>query len=196
MNAIMVCEDQYPKLWAEINKLSAKLGIIHPPSIFIMLGHGVLNAFATKLIMRKFIVIYAELADALMEEKDQKQLEAVVSHELGHHALTHTNLFLDLFLLPVEYIPFLVLPLSRAREYSSDRAMKALVPDNSVCERVLIKLAAGKKFGNAANIDVFLRQAYEEQGFFAWLALINSNLVSLNSGKNLLINQIAAISSR
>ncbi len=170
INGVKVGEKQYPLLWNAIQKGSLRLGIRTPPDTFVMLGHGVLNAFATRLVFRKFIIIYSELADALIEEGDERQLAAVFSHELGLHALSHTNLFLDLFLLPVNYAPLLSFPLSRAREYSSDRVMATLVPDRGSCERALIKLAVGKRFGNKANIDLYLKQASEEQGFFTWLA--------------------------
>lgn len=170
MNAILISENQYPLLWKSFNNLGKRLGIEKQPDVFIMLGQGALNAFATKLVFRKFIIIYAELADALIEEKDQSQLDAVVAHEAGHHLLGHTNLFLELFLLPVEYVPFLSLPLSRAREYSADRVMGVITDDKKISERALIKLAVGKKFGNQANIDVFLQQGFDEQGFFSWLA--------------------------
>lgn len=170
MNAVMVGEHQYPELWKSLQDVSRRLEFQKQPDMFVVLGQGALNAFATRLAFRQFVVVFSELADALIEENDQKQLEAVLSHEIGHHALGHTNLFLDLFLLPLEYIPAFMLPLSRAREYSADNVMHALVPDTKACERAFIKLSVGKKFGNRTDIDAFLNQAYEEQGFFSWLS--------------------------
>lgn len=170
INAVKVGPKQFPKIWETSRNLSSRLGMKKQPDIFIMLGGGLLNAFAAKLVLRKIIVIYFELADALTEEKNHDQLEAIVGHELGHHALGHTNIFLEWFLTPVEYIPFLSLPLSRAREYSSDRAMFSLVPNLSICERALIKLMAGKRLGNEVNLETYLKQIDEEKGFFTWLA--------------------------
>lgn len=170
MNAVKVGVDQYREFWEMLQKLSLRFKTQTQPDMFIMLGHGMLNAFATRLVLRKFIIVTSELAEALIEAKDKKQLEAVIGHELGHHLLWHTNLFLDLFLLPIQYIPLLSLLLSRAREYSADRVMFALTGDTAVCEKVLIKLAVGKKFAETTNTEVFLKQSFEEQGFFAWFS--------------------------
>jgi len=170
INAIKAGPNQFPEIWEVSKNLSFRLGMKKQPDIFILPGGGFLNAFAAKLVLRKIIVIYFELADALTEDKNQSQLEAIVGHELGHHALGHTNIFLEWFLTPVEYIPFLSLPLSRAREYSSDRAMFSLIPNLSICERALIKLITGKRLGNKVNTEAYLKQAYEEKGFFTWLA--------------------------
>lgn len=170
INAVKIGSNQFPALWEAMQRFSIKIGVHNPPDIFVLNGNGMLNAFAAKLVFRKIIVLYSDLVEALVEEKDQKQLEAVMAHELGHHVLGHTNIFLDWFLSPLLYIPFFGLPLSRAREYSSDRVMKALVSDKEACEKALIKLAAGKILGNQTNISEYLKQRYEETGFFTWIA--------------------------
>lgn len=170
MNAVKVAPDQFPEIWETTGKIAQQFGMKHQPDVFVMLGQGMLNAFATKLIFRKFIIIYAELADALVEEKDHRQLEAVLAHEVGHHVLGHTRLIWEYFFMPIAFVPFLMLPLSRAREYSADRAMKALMEDTSICHRAMVKLAAGKKYGNRVNVSAYTRQIDEEGGFFAWLA--------------------------
>lgn len=169
MNAVKAGPKQFPELWEAKERLAKKLNMERRPDLFVMTGHGILNAFAAKLVFRSIIVFYSDLAEALIEEKDQNQLEAVLAHELGHHALGHTRFF-EWFLWPGEFIPFVGLPLSRARESSSDRIMKALIKDNAPCERALVKLAAGKQFGKQVDIPAFVAQIEEEKGFFAWLS--------------------------
>lgn len=168
INAVKLGPEQFPELWAGFDKEAKRLGMKKTPDAFVMLGQGAVNAFAARLVFRRIIVFFAELAETLTEEKDGRQLNAVIGHELGHHLLGHTHI-LNWFLI-AEIVPFLGPALSRAREYSADRVMKALTVDQEVCERALVKLAAGKRFGQLANIEVFLTQRKEEGGFFAWLA--------------------------
>lgn len=169
MNSIRISQRQFPKLYKAIGELSEKLGLEKQPDVFVMMGNGVLNAFAAKLFARKVLVVYSDLAEALIEGSDQDQLEAVLAHELGHHALFHTSWWLWV-LEPAMFIPFIGAAYSRAREYSADRVMSVLVPNQKACERALMKLVAGKKLGQSADIDAFVQQAEEEAGFFPWLS--------------------------
>lgn len=169
INAVKLGKEQFPELWESFVEEAKRLGMKKTPDTFVMLGQGAVNAFATRLVFRRIIVFFAELAETLTEnEGDKKQLNAVIGHELGHHLLGHTHI-LNWFLI-AESVPFLGSALSRAREYSADRVMKALAVDQEVCERALVKLAAGKRFGQLANIEVFLLQRKQEGGFFAWVA--------------------------
>ncbi len=56
---------------------------------------GVLNAFATKLLSRRFVILHSALADAC---SDPRQLDFVLGHEVGHLAAGH--LTWNGFLLP------------------------------------------------------------------------------------------------
>lgn len=169
MNSIKVGPNQFPKLYESLERYSQILGLKKTPSMFILMGNGVLNAFAARLVFRQIIVIFSDLAEALLEDKDQKQLDAVVAHELGHHRLMHTTLF-EWLLLPTSFIPLIYSALSRWREYSADRVMMVVTADLEVSQRALIKLAGGRLMGSQANIEEFIKQSNEEKGFFAWLA--------------------------
>ncbi|MBI3337123.1 MAG: M48 family metallopeptidase [Candidatus Staskawiczbacteria bacterium] len=173
MNGIKIGHNQFTNLWEAANKLSKSIGMRTPPNIYVINGNGILNAFATKLIFKRVIVIYSDLAEALMESGDTKQVEAVMAHEIGHHVLGHTR-WINLLILPAQFAPFLGKALSRAREYSADRVMLALVPELKVGQKALIKLAGGKMWGNMANVDIFIKQGKEEKGFFAWLSEVFS----------------------
>jgi len=174
MNSIKVGPNQFPKLYESLQRQSQILGLKKAPSMFILMGNGVLNAFATRLVFRQIIVIFSNLAEALIEEEqDQKQLDAVVAHELGHHRLMHTTLF-EWLLLPASFIPLLYAALTRWREYSADRVMRVITPDLEGSQRALIKLAGGRLMGSQANIEEFINQSNDEKGFFAWLAEVTA----------------------
>ena len=170
MNAVKVGPNQLPEIWQIAEELSRELNLTKQPDVFIMLGEGVLNAFATKLIHRKIIVVYSELVVALLEKNSTKELKAVLGHEMGHHALSHTKLRVEWLLLPVSFVPFLMALLSRQREFSADRVMTVISNNTENSKRALIKLIAGKDLGNQTDIALYLKQAKEEKGFFAFLS--------------------------
>lgn len=168
-NAVRVGPDQLPHIYELASKISKKLGLKKQPDVFVITGHGLLNAFATKLVFRRIIVLYSDLIDVLEEGTDSRQLEAVLAHEFGHHALNHTSLK-EWFLWPADIIPIFALPLSRAREYSADRVMQTLIRDKDVSEKALIKLAVGSKLGKIVNIEKYVGQRKEEGNLFSWLS--------------------------
>lgn len=170
MNGVKVGPKQFPEIYEAVQKIGKQLGMKTIPDTFIINGNGVVNAFAARLVFRKIMVLYSDLVDALIEDKDQRQLEAVIAHELGHHVLGHTGLKEWLF-LPLGFVPFLGTALTRARERSADQIMLAVTGDPEVCKRAFVKLAIGKrKLGKQVNIEAFLEQEFEETGFFSWLA--------------------------
>lgn len=167
-NAVKVGPDQLPHIWNLAKKISEKLRLEKQPDVFVITGHGILNAFATKLVFRKIIVLYSDLVDTLEEGTNSQQLEAVLAHEFGHHALNHTSLK-EWFLWPADIIPIFALPLSRAREYSADRVMRELIKDKEIAEKALIKLAVGAKLGKITNIEKYITQRREESNLFSWI---------------------------
>ncbi len=169
INSVKVGPNQFPAIWKSAKTMSERLGLSTVPDMYIVHAGGELNAFATRLVSRKMLVLFSDLADALVEGDDQRQLDAVVAHELAHHALNHTHIY-NIFLGPADFLPALSSALSRAREYSADRVMKALIGDSEVCYRALVKLVSGKTLGNKVNIEEYTKQIEEEGGFFVWLS--------------------------
>ncbi|MDO8452205.1 MAG: M48 family metallopeptidase [bacterium] len=180
INAIKIGPNQFPELFDGVKKLTAILGMKKQPDVFVMNGNGILNAFAARLVFRRLLVIYSDLAEALIEGREagesgaqQKQLEAVLAHELGHHELGHTSIW-NYLIEPGMLVPLIGQAYSRAREYSCDRVMMAVIGDQEVCARALVKLAAGKQMGARANIKEYLEQRSFEGGFFTFLSEILS----------------------
>ncbi len=163
-NGVRVSERQLPELFARCQAAASRLGLAQVPEIYVLQSGGVLNAFATKLLSRKFVIIYSELADQCA---DPRQLDFVIGHEMGHLAAGH--LAWNAFLLPAHVMPWLGPAYSRAREYTCDRCGFAFVGSLEPSLRGLAVLAAGGKLAGAIDLQEFMRQRIDCGRF--WMAV-------------------------
>jgi Zn-dependent protease with chaperone function len=164
-NGVRVSEKQHPELYVRIRAGSARLGLPRTPEVYLLQGGGLLNAFATKLFSRRFVILLSDLVDQCA---DPRQLDFVVGHELAHHAAGH--LAWNVFLAPAHVVPLLGPAYSRAKEYTCDRAGAAVAGDTEQAMRGLVVLASGGKLAAATNLDAFMEQAAETGGFWASVA--------------------------
>jgi Zn-dependent protease with chaperone function len=163
-NGLRVSELQLPELHARVQAAAQKLGMAQVPEVYVLQSGGILNAFATKLLSRRYVILYSELVDHC---EDPRQLDFVIGHELAHHAAGHVaRLF---FLLPFRMVPLLGAAYSRACEYTCDRAGLFVVEDPEAAMRGLLVLAAGGKLASRANVGAFATQRLETGGF--WMAV-------------------------
>jgi len=146
-NGVRVAPNQLPDLHRRLVAASQRLGLERPPELYLMQSGGLLNAFATKLLSRRFVILYSSLADACT---DPRQLDFVLGHELGHLAAGH--LTWNAFLLPFRLVPWLGAAYSRAREYTGDRCGLAVVEELEPAMRGLVVLAAGGKYAGEVNL--------------------------------------------
>jgi Zn-dependent protease with chaperone function len=163
-NGVRVSERQHPELFTRIRAASAKLGLPRTPEVYLLQGGGALNAFATKLFSRRFVILLSDLVDQC---EDPRQLDFVVGHELAHHAAGH--LAWNAFLLPFKILPLLGPAYSRACEYTCDRGGAAAAGDTEQAMRGLVVLAAGGKLAARTDLDVFVEQARDAGRF--WMAI-------------------------
>lgn len=112
-NGVRVSERQLPDLNARVRAASEKLGLPQPPEVYVIQAGGVLNAFATKLLSRKYVILFSDLMDQC---HDPRQCDFVVGHEVGHLAAGHLRW--NAFLAPYHLLPWLGTAYSRAREYT------------------------------------------------------------------------------
>jgi hypothetical protein len=155
--------EQLPDLHRRLVAASRRLGLERVPELYLLQSGGVLNAFATKLLSRRFVILYSSLADAC---SDPRQLDFVLGHELGHLAARH--LAWNGFLLPFRLVPWLGAAYSRAREYTGDRCGLAVVEELEPAMRGLVVLAAGGKYAGEVNLQAFAEQRAESGRF--WMA--------------------------
>jgi len=162
-NGLKISEHQLPDLYERVKRAADKLGLPRVPDVYVLQSGGILNAFATKLLSRRFVIIYSELVDHC---QDPQQLDFVVGHEIGHLAAGHlTRMF---FLLPFRLVPLLGPAYSRACEYTCDRAGLAVVGQLEPSLRGLCVLAAGR-LASRADLQAFADQRSASGGF--WMSI-------------------------
>lgn len=163
-NSIRVSETQFPEVYAAAKKNCEKLNM-PMPAMYIVQSGGVLNAFATRFLMRDYIVLYSEIVE-MAYEQGAKAVEFVVAHELAHVKRGHLKK--RVWILPALLTPILGNAYHRACEYTCDGFGAHCVPEGAVSG--LLSLSAGKRLYKYVKVDQFVGQADNETGFWVWFA--------------------------
>ncbi|MBI5511371.1 MAG: M48 family metallopeptidase [Deltaproteobacteria bacterium] len=170
-NGVKVTAAQFPELFGRIKAGSDRLGLARPPETYVVQQGGSLNALATKLFSRNFVILYSDLIEAC--GADDKALDFVIGHELGHIALGHLRR--ALWILPGRLVPLIAQAYSRACEYSCDRCGLVVAGDLEPASRGLLALAAGGTMARRASVPAFSEQAWvETRGFWAHVYELNA----------------------
>lgn len=158
-NTIKVSPEQFTEIYEMAEHATKRLNLTEMPEIFILSGQGAINALAIKFLTRRYVLLYSNLVDLALKRGAYKELQMIIGHELAHHALGHTNIFKNLFLIPANLIPFLGAAYGRARELSADRVGMVLTGDSDAAKRALASLALGSE-SLATDINLM---AFKEQ---------------------------------
>ena len=164
-SAVRLGPDQFPELYQRVQKLSAKAGLRKAPDAYLMQAGGTLNAFATKFLRSKMIILYSDLLDACGENLAARDM--IIGHELGHIKAGHLNW--TWLQTPGSFVPFLGAAYSRAREYTCDRYGAALCGDKRGALVGLAILSAGRKRGPKVNLQALVQQKNDMNS--GWLIL-------------------------
>jgi len=160
-NGIKVGPRQFPELHRLATDHARRIGMKTVPDVFVIQGGGTLNAFATKMFSRRFVVLYSDVLE-LAYEQDEAAVGFVVAHELGHHHRGHLNW--RWLLMPSRLVPYLAGAYSRACEYTCDRYGAYCQPDGAYAG--LLVLAAGKSLYGRVNLQEYIRQIETEKGYW------------------------------
>jgi Zn-dependent protease with chaperone function len=154
-NGVRLSEKQFPEVFEMARSIAGSLNIGTIPKIYLLQSGGVINAFATRLLFRNYIVLYSEVFE--MAYKDMEILKFVLAHELGHVHRKHISK--RFWTLPSLVVPFLDSAYSRACEYTCDNIGGAFSgnPVNG-----LLLLAAGTDLYNKVNIEEYLATFRED----------------------------------
>ena len=169
-NAVKVSEAQFPEIHTMVTDYCRRLGLSRVPEVYIVNSDGLVNALAIRKLRGKYILLLSGLVDLLLSSGAMDELGSVIGHELGHHAMGHTNPWKNLFLAPGLVVPFLGAAYSRARELTADRVGMWLAGSKDAAIRGLAALACGSRvLAPSLNLASFLAQEREVVGFFAFL---------------------------
>lgn len=86
-DAIVITEETMPKLYTYIDDMCKKHSI-DTPTIFLTRGRGFFNAFAKKILWSSGAII---IGQHLLRTTSDEELEAVITHEIGHIKYNHSN---------------------------------------------------------------------------------------------------------
>ncbi|MBI2568925.1 MAG: M48 family metallopeptidase [Candidatus Schekmanbacteria bacterium] len=191
-NGVKLGPDQLPHLYQKVVAAARKLGLAEVPEVYLLEAGEVLNAFATKLLRRRFVILLSDLVDACEqaargEGGEPDELDFVIAHEIGHLAAGH--LTWGLLLLPARAVPWLGPAYSRACEYTCDACGHVVVGDLETSSRALALLAAGGSQARRMNLDAFVDQRRDTGRF--WMAVFE-----LNASHPYLSKRVAALRER
>jgi Zn-dependent protease with chaperone function len=189
-HSVRVGSRQLPDLYRRVQSAASRLGLERLPEVYVTSGGGVLNAFATRLFSRNFVILNAEILDACesldadREPGQPSTVDFIIGHEIGHLALGHLSW--NWLLWPARLFPLLGPAYSRACEYSADACGLAVTEDVEASSRALAVLATGGKQAKKVNIEALIEQRHDTG------SLVMA-LVELNSTHPFLSKRVAAL---
>lgn len=183
-HGIRVTENQYPLIHDYARHFAERLQLKKLPEVYVIQS-TLMNAFATKVIGRRYVVLYSHLVDAALETGDYDEVAMILGHEMAHHAAGHVRW--HAFLALGFWLPFLHSFWSRRAEYTCDRAGMLLVNKLQPSLQGIVKLAVGRKLASSINLGALRQQADQVS------AEIGPKIVEIFSTHPLTIKRVVAM---
>jgi len=160
-NAVLVSARQFPLLHRLAASHAQRLGLDPVPAFYVLESGGILNAFATKFLGRKFVIVHSDVL-ALALQQGGSAVGFIVAHELGHHWRGHLQW--RWLTVPGRLLPYLGSAYSRACEYTCDRVGAYCQADGAIDG--LLALAAGGWLHQHVDAAEFAAQGESDRGFW------------------------------
>lgn len=165
--SIKISEKNFPEIYAIVIEYTQKLGLKKTPRVYLIQGHGMLNAFAAFIPFKQYIELYADLVEvAYREHNDMETLRFIIGHEMAHIRLRHATLHYHLMTLFAKIIPIIGSTASRAREYSCDRIAQQLSGSDGI--DAMMTLTAGIHLYKKVDKEDYIEYAKNVKGLFVW----------------------------
>lgn len=171
LSGVRITPTQFPEAYEMLVSAAKAHGLRRVPDAYVVLGNGMINAFASGHGHRRFVAIYSDLFEVGGEARDPDALRFIIGHEVGHIAAGHTSYFRLLGISAFQNVPFLASILSRAQEYTADNFGFRYCPRGA--EGTIRTLSAGKYLNKDVNFQELADRAVYERGLFTWLANLN-----------------------
>jgi Zn-dependent protease with chaperone function len=162
-NGVEVSEEQFPELNTQFVQCCDKLSIGKRPRIYMLNGNGVLNAYATWFLGRKYVVLLSSVVDAM--DENLNGVRFYIGHELAH-VIRHDNPILWALRWPALRFPLIGASFSRARESTCDRHGVACSESREGAARSLVALSAGAKRWKGVSLEGLNKQLSSARGFW------------------------------
>ena len=161
-NAVKASPKLFKELFDIVQEQSKALGMAKVPKVYVMQQGGFINAFATRIMRRHYVVLFAPVLEEAYKEGEDV-LRFIVGHELGHIKRNHLAAWKMLVSILSGVFYFLPLAYSRACEYTCDRIGYALSPKGAM--KGIALLSVGPTLYRKLDIDAWVKEGDEEWGF-------------------------------
>ncbi|MDS1272185.1 M48 family metallopeptidase [Lipingzhangella sp. LS1_29] len=175
-NGVRITPDQFPEAHAMVRQAAHHFGLPRVPDAYVVLGNGVINAFASGHGFRRYVAIHSDLFEVGGRLADPEALRFVIGHEVGHIAAGHASYWRQVGISVATLIPGVGSSLSRAQEYTADNHAHAYCPHGMQGLRIL---TCGKYLYPQVDFAAVAARATTERDFFVWLVnLLSSHPVN------------------
>lgn len=166
--SVRMSPTQFPEGYRMVAEAAFQFGLRRVPDAYVVLGNGVINAFAAGHGFRRFVAINSDLFEVGGAVRDPDALRFVIAHEVGHVAAGHVSYLRLLFTNLLAQVPLLGTAYSRSQEYTADNFGYLHAPAGA--PGVMAVLAAGKYLNADVNVNELADRAAHEKGLWAHIA--------------------------
>ena len=174
--AVRMSPTQFPEGYRMVVEAAEAFGMRKVPDAYVMMGSGVVNAFAVGHGFRRYVVIHSDMFEVGGRSRDPEALRFVIGHEVGHLAAGHVSYFRLVFTNLLSLLPILGPALSRAQEYTADNFGYAYEPAGA--PGVMGVLSGGKYLNAEVNVNELADRAATDPSLFVhWVNWTTSHPV-------------------
>lgn len=154
-NAVRVSESQLPELHGVVRSCCDRLGMA-PPDVYVM-QENLWNAFATKILSRRMVVLLSGALDSILLKGDMQQVAWLVGHELAHHRAGHLD-FVRKLANVGDWCVWLKLWYCRRAELTCDRMGLYCAGSLRASQLALVNATVGAQLAAKVNTEEAIRQ--------------------------------------
>ncbi|GAB3479184.1 M48 family metallopeptidase [Nocardiopsis coralliicola] len=166
VNGVRITPDQFPEAHRMVVEAADLYGLPEPPDAYVVLGNGVVNAFASGHGFRRYVAVNSDLFEIGEGFADPDALRFIIGHEVGHIAAGHASFWRQFGISIANVIPGVGATLSRAQEYTADNHAYLFHPEGAPGLRVL---AAGKHLYQRVDFGAIAARSATDSGLFVML---------------------------
>src|SRR5699024_8593276 len=163
-SAVRMSPTQFPEGYRMVVEAAQQFGMRRVPDAYVLMGNGVVNAFASGHGFRRFVVVHSDLFEVGGQNRDPEALRFVIAHEVGHLAAGHVSYFRLVFANVIRMLPVLGPAFSRSQEYTADDYGYLHAPGGA--PGVMGVLSGGKYLNAEVNVNELADRAATDPSLF------------------------------